>query len=116
MVNEAKQETTQVLAEFAATLAYEALPDRVREHCKNLILDALACAVAGHLGEETGQLAALASALAQGNEFERDRRRASVACRCDTAQRLSHHRGHHVRRASRDHDACDAGNRAAGAR
>ncbi len=68
MVNEAKQETTQVLAEFAAALTYEALPDRVREHCKNLILDALACAVAGHLGEETGQLAALASALAQGNE------------------------------------------------
>ncbi len=68
MVNEAKQETTQVLAEFAATLKYEALPGRVREHCKNLILDALACAVAGHLGEETGQLAALASALAQGNE------------------------------------------------
>src|ERR1700688_494900 len=61
-------ETTQVLANFAATLRYEDLPQRVVEHCKNLILDALACAVAGHQGEETGQVAALASALAQGNE------------------------------------------------
>ncbi len=63
-----RQETTQVLAKFAATLSYGDLPERVREHCKNLLLDALACAVAGHQGEETGQVAALASALAQGNE------------------------------------------------
>jgi 2-methylcitrate dehydratase PrpD len=62
------KEATQALAEFAATLSYEALPESAREHCKNLILDALACAVAGHQGEETGQVAALASALAQGNE------------------------------------------------
>ena len=33
---------------FAATLRYDDLPERVREHCKNLLLDALACAVAGH--------------------------------------------------------------------
>jgi 2-methylcitrate dehydratase PrpD len=68
MANEAKQETTRALAQFAATLKYEALPNTVREHCKNLILDALACAVAGNLGEETGQMAALASALGQGKE------------------------------------------------
>jgi len=61
-------EATQVLAQFAATLRYEDLPQRVREHCKNLILDALACAVAGHRGEETGQVAALAAALAPGSE------------------------------------------------
>ena len=61
-------EATQALAKFAATLGYDEVPERVREHCKNLILDALACAVAGHQGEETGQVAALASALAQGNE------------------------------------------------
>src|ERR1700733_5827469 len=61
-------EPTQVLAQFAATLRYEDLPQRVREHCKNLILDALACAVAGHRGEETGQVAALAAALAPGAE------------------------------------------------
>jgi 2-methylcitrate dehydratase PrpD len=61
-------EVTQTLANFAATLRYEDLPPRVREHCKNLLLDALACAVAGRLGEETGQVAAFAAALAQGRE------------------------------------------------
>jgi len=68
MAAEAMPETTQKLAKFAATLGYGDLPDRVREHCKTLFLDALACAVAGHRGEETGQLAALAAALAQGRE------------------------------------------------
>jgi 2-methylcitrate dehydratase PrpD len=61
-------EVTRVLAKFAATLTYEDLPQSVREHCKNLILDALACAVAGHQGEETGQVAAFTAALAQGSE------------------------------------------------
>jgi 2-methylcitrate dehydratase PrpD len=61
-------ETTQTLAKFAATLSYDDLPPRVREHCKNLLLDALACAVAGFQGEETGQVAAFATALAQGSE------------------------------------------------
>jgi 2-methylcitrate dehydratase PrpD len=61
-------EVTQTLAKFAATLRYDDLPQSVREHCKNLLLDALACAVAGRLGEETGQVAAFASALAQGSE------------------------------------------------
>ena len=40
---------------------------------RNLLLDALACAVAGRLGEETGQVAAFAAALAQGARVERDR-------------------------------------------
>ena len=62
------QEATQALANFAARLRYDDLPPRVRDHCKTLLLDALACAVAGHLGEETGQVAALASALAQSGE------------------------------------------------
>src|ERR1700729_4243982 len=61
-------EATQALAQFAAALRYEDIPPRVREHCKTLLLDALACAVAGRLGEETGQVAALASGLAQGSE------------------------------------------------
>ena len=61
-------ETTQTLAEFASSLRYEAIPPRVRDHCKNLLLDALACAVAGRLGEETRQVAAFASALAQSSE------------------------------------------------
>ena len=42
-------EATQTLAQFAASLRYEDIPPRVRDHCKNLLLDALACAVAGRL-------------------------------------------------------------------
>ena len=37
-------EATQVLANFAATLKYENIPQRAREQAKNLLLDALACA------------------------------------------------------------------------
>ena len=61
-------EPTQDLAQFAATLSYDAIPERVRQYCKNLLLDTIACAVAGHQGEETGQLAALAGGLAQSDE------------------------------------------------
>src|SRR5215813_12649934 len=61
-------EPTQALAEFAVGLRHDDLPAKVREHCKLLLLDALACALAGHQGEETHQLAALASALAQSQE------------------------------------------------
>jgi len=61
-------EVTQRLAQFAAALRYDDIPQRVRDHCKNLLLDALACAIAGRLGEETGQVAAFAAALAQGRE------------------------------------------------
>ena len=61
-------EATQSLAGFAATLKYDDIPERVRDHCRKLLLDALACAAAGHLGEETPQMAALAGALAQSRE------------------------------------------------
>jgi 2-methylcitrate dehydratase PrpD len=61
-------EPTQALAQFVSALRYEDIPQRVRDHCKNLLLDALACAVSGRLGEETGQAAAFASALAQSRE------------------------------------------------
>jgi 2-methylcitrate dehydratase PrpD len=61
-------EATQALAQFAATLTYDAVPARVREQCKNLLLDTIACALAGHQGEETRQIAALASGLAQSSE------------------------------------------------
>jgi 2-methylcitrate dehydratase PrpD len=61
-------EVTQALARFAAALAYEQIPLSAREHTKNLLLDALACAIAGDRGEETHQVAALASALAQSRE------------------------------------------------
>ena len=61
-------DVTEVLAGFAASLQYDDLPGPVRDHCKNVLLDTLACAVAGHRGEETQQLAALASGLAQSSE------------------------------------------------
>jgi 2-methylcitrate dehydratase PrpD len=61
-------EATGVLAQFAASLRYDDLPESVRNHCKALLLDALACALAGHQGEETHQLEALADALAQSTE------------------------------------------------
>lgn len=59
---------TETLARFASTLDYDRIPARTRECCKNLLLDTFACAVAGHQGEETNQVAALASALGQSNE------------------------------------------------
>jgi 2-methylcitrate dehydratase PrpD len=61
-------EVTQALAGFAAALKFEQIPEQAREHCKNLLLDALACALAGHKGEETAQVAGLAAALAQSDE------------------------------------------------
>src|ERR1700712_1461691 len=61
-----EEEATQVLAVFAATLDVDRMPERVLVQCKNLLLDALACAVAGHAGEETPQVAAFATALAPG--------------------------------------------------
>ena len=59
---------TGALAEFAATLTCDDIPERVRDYTKNLLLDTLACALAGHQGEETHQVAALAAGLAQSNE------------------------------------------------
>ena len=59
---------TQELARFASNLEYAAIPERVREYCKDILLDTLACALAGHQGEETHQVAALAAALAQSAE------------------------------------------------
>jgi len=61
-------EVTQALAAFAAGLEFGDLPAKVRDHCKLMLLDALACALAGHQGEETHQVEALASALAQSQE------------------------------------------------
>src|SRR6266852_1326149 len=61
-------EISKVLAEFAASLDYGDIPDETREYCKDVLLDTLACAVAGHQGEETHQLAALSSEIAQSSE------------------------------------------------
>ncbi len=61
-------DATELLARFAATVRYEEIPEHVREFSKNLLLDTLACAMAGHQGEETHQVSALASSLAQSRE------------------------------------------------
>jgi 2-methylcitrate dehydratase PrpD len=61
-------EATAALSRFAATLQYEDIPERTREACKRLLLDALACALAGHRGDETHQVAALAAGLARSTE------------------------------------------------
>lgn len=62
------QEPTQALAAFAASLDLNAVPPRTVAFAKSVILDALACALAGHQGEETPQVAAFARALGQSNE------------------------------------------------
>ncbi len=61
-------DATETLARFAATVKYEEIPEHVREFSKNLLLDTLACALAGNQGEETHQVVALASSLAQSKE------------------------------------------------
>ena len=109
-------EATQTLAQFARALRYEDLPQRVRDHCKNLLLDALACAVAGRLGEETGQVAAFASALAQSSEASVIGGEPLSLAGATLLNAYLVTAVDHVRRASRDHDACHARSGAAGAR
>ena len=47
---------TEALAQFASSLKYEDIPERVREHTKNVLLDTLACAVAGHQDRKSTRL------------------------------------------------------------
>ncbi len=59
---------TEQLARFAASLTYEDIAAPTREHCKDILLDTLACAFAGHAGEETDQVARFAKSLATSTE------------------------------------------------
>lgn len=61
-------EATAALAEFAAGLQIGDVPPDAREAAKMLLLDALACALAGHRGEETAQMTGMAASLAQSGE------------------------------------------------
>lgn len=60
---QARGDVTHVLARFAAGLAYERIPEHAREFTKDLLLDALACALAGYAGEDTPKVARFVDAL-----------------------------------------------------
>jgi 2-methylcitrate dehydratase PrpD len=62
------ESTTEHLARFAASVKYEDISAPAREYCKDILLDTVACAFAGHLGEETDQIARFAKSLATSTE------------------------------------------------
>src|SRR5688572_19998577 len=59
---------TATLARFASGLAYDDIPERVRELAKDLLLDAVACALAGYVGEDTAKVTRFAGQLARSQE------------------------------------------------
>jgi 2-methylcitrate dehydratase PrpD len=61
-------DVTAILARFASGLRYEDIPARVRERVKDLLIDALACALAGWRGEDTTRVMRFTSALGQSQE------------------------------------------------
>ena len=61
-------DVTATLARFASALAYEDIPERVRSRTKDLLLDALACALAGHRGEDTKKVLRFAQSLGDSQE------------------------------------------------
>ncbi len=60
--------TTLKLAEYAASISLDDIPEDAVEAARALLSDAIACALAGHRGEETGQLAGMAGGLGQSSE------------------------------------------------
>ena len=62
------EEPTQQLSKFAAQTDLSSLSDDVRQSTKALLSDALACALAGHRGEETHQLLAVTQAMGSSEE------------------------------------------------
>lgn len=59
---------TAVLADWAASLEADAIPQRIRDRTAHLLLDAVASAMAGRQGDETAQIEAVARDTAAGNE------------------------------------------------
>jgi 2-methylcitrate dehydratase PrpD len=51
---------TEELARFAVETTYDDLPDSARDHARNLLFDAVSCALAGDIGDETKSYAAFA--------------------------------------------------------
>src|SRR3977135_4111852 len=64
----ADSDITATLARFASGLTYENIPERTREFTKDLLLDALVCALAGYAGEDTPKVTRFASQLAESQE------------------------------------------------
>ncbi len=56
------------LAEFVAGLHLEAVPDATRARAKQILLDAIGCAIAAGSGEELAQVESFADALGKGDE------------------------------------------------
>lgn len=56
------------LADFVTGLRLVDVPDRTLQRTKELLLDAVGCAVAGHRGEETGQIEAFVERLGGGGD------------------------------------------------
>ena len=63
-----ENDVTAALARFASGLTYEGIPERVRERTRHLLLDALACALAGYHGEDTTKVMRFAAALGRSEE------------------------------------------------
>jgi 2-methylcitrate dehydratase PrpD len=59
---------TADLAAFIASLKYEDIPATIRERVKDIILDAIASALAGTHGDEVKQIRGLATALGTSQE------------------------------------------------
>ena len=59
---------TQIFAQFACELRCDAITADARERCKDLLLDAFACALAGYAGEDAPKVARFAAALGQSPE------------------------------------------------
>jgi 2-methylcitrate dehydratase PrpD len=62
-----EQGPTAVLARWAATVDGANIPPRVRERTAHLLLDAIASALAGRHGDETGQVEAVVGEIAEGD-------------------------------------------------
>ncbi|MBI2755551.1 MAG: MmgE/PrpD family protein [Chloroflexi bacterium] len=59
---------TSDLAAFVAGLRLEDVPSRVRERAKDILLDSVGSAIAGHHGDETAQVTALARTIGASEE------------------------------------------------
>jgi 2-methylcitrate dehydratase PrpD len=62
-MTDARRDTTAELASFVAGLSLDAVPKDVREHAKDLLLDAIGCQLAADHGDETSMFNAMLDAV-----------------------------------------------------